>query len=343
MTKVDLAELSNTAITVAGVIYFVALLAHLVEWSRLRSLVGSPVAAGAGGAAEGDVLVHTGGPGGADAAEVAPDGADADAADQVAFWARLGVVLTVFAAIIHTVGVVTRGLAADPVRVPWGNMYEFTITAALVSVLMYLGLHRRLRLDWLGPVMVGFTWVVLLLAVRVLYIPIAPLMPSLQSPWLVIHVLAAILATGAFTVAAMASVLYLVKERAERRDRLRPGGYLERLPSLPGLDRVAYRVTAFAFPVWTFGVLIAGPIWAENAWGRYWGWDPKEVWAFITWVVYAAYLHARATRGWKGRQAAYVALVGVATLWFNFIGINYFFGDASMHSYALGEVVLRLG
>lgn len=345
MTKVDLAELSNTAITVAGVVYFVALLAHLVEWSRLRSLVGAPAAAeaGAGDARAGDVLVRTGGPGGADAAEVAPDGADADAADQVAFWARLGVVLTVFAAIIHTVGVVTRGLAADPVRVPWGNMYEFTITAALVSVLMYLGLHRRLRLDWLGPVMVGFTWVVLLLAVRVLYIPIAPLMPSLQSPWLVIHVLAAILATGAFTVAAMASVLYLVKERAERRDRLRPGGYLERLPSLPGLDRVAYRVTAFAFPVWTFGVLIAGPIWAENAWGRYWGWDPKEVWAFITWVVYAAYLHARATRGWKGRQAAYVALVGVATLWFNFIGINYFFGDASMHSYALGEVVLRLG
>ena len=81
---------------------------------------------------------------------------------------------------------------------------------------------------------------------------------------------------------------------------------------------------AFGFPVWTFAVLITGPIWAHQAWSSYWNWDPKEVWAFITWVVYAAYLHARATAGWKGRNAAIVALVGLATLWFNFIGINFF-------------------
>ncbi|MDP3967339.1 MAG: c-type cytochrome biogenesis protein CcsB [Nocardioides sp.] len=330
MSSTDLAALSNNAITLAGVLYFAALLAHLVEWSRLRAVVADasevtvPAEASVGG-----TLVATG-----------PGSATTAAAElpRVAFWARLGIVLTAFAAVVHAVGVVTRGLAADPIRVPWGNMYEFTISASLVAVLLYLGLHRRLRLDWLGPVMVGFTWVVLLAAVRLLYVPIAPLMPSLQSPWLVIHVLAAILATGAFTVAGMASVLYLVKERSQTRGRIRPGGYLDRLPALAGMDRVAYRLHAFAFPVWTFGVLIAGPIWAENAWGRYWGWDPKEVWSFITWVVYAAYLHARATRGWKGRQAALVALVGLATLWFNFVGINYFFGDASQHSYALLQV-----
>ena len=90
---------------------------------------------------------------------------------------------------------------------------------------------------------------------------------------------------------------------------------------------------AFGFPVWTFAVLITGPIWAHQAWSSYWNWDPKEVWAFITWVVYAAYLHARATAGWRGRNAAIVALVGAATLWFNFIGIN-FFSTTSQHSYA---------
>jgi cytochrome c-type biogenesis protein CcsB len=129
----------------------------------------------------------------------------------------------------------------------------------------------------------------------------------------------------------MCSALYLVKERWPHT---REGGYLSRLPDLASLDRMAYRTQAFAFPVWTFAALIAGPIWAQHAWGRYWGWDPKEVWAFVTWVVYAAYLHARATAGWKGRAAAIVALIGLATLWFNFVGINFFFGSGSQHSYA---------
>ena len=114
----------------------------------------------------------------------------------------------------------------------------------------------------------------------------------------------------------------------------RSTGYLARVPDLPALDRVSYRLHAFGFPVWTFAALVAGPIWAEYAWGRYWNWDPKEVWAFITWVVYAAYLHARATAGWRGKAAAVIALVGFATLLFNFVGINFFFGGGSLHSYA---------
>jgi cytochrome c-type biogenesis protein CcsB len=132
----------------------------------------------------------------------------------------------------------------------------------------------------------------------------------------------------------MASLLFLVKDSAGRRGRLRSGGYLDRMPDLSSLDRMAYRLHAFGFPVWTFAALVAGPIWAQYAWGRYWGWDPKEVWAFITWVIYAAYLHARATAGWKGRAAAVLALVGLATLLFNFVGINFFFGGTSQHSYA---------
>ena len=143
---------------------------------------------------------------------------------------------------------------------------------------------------------------------------------------------AAVIATGAFTVGAMASALYLVKARAERRTDASSTGYVARLPKAAVLDRVAYRVHAFGFPVWTFAALVAGPIWAEYAWGSYWNWDPKEVWAFITWVVYAGYLHARATAGWKGRAAAILCLVGFATFVFNFIGVNLFVGG--LHSYA---------
>ena len=156
-----------------------------------------------------------------------------------------------------------------------------------------------------------------------------------------LDLLAADFTTGAFTLGGITSLLYLLKARSTKDT-----GYLARLPELAALDRIAYRMHAFGFPVWTFAVLITGPIWAHQAWGSYWNWDPKEVWAFITWVVYAAYLHARATAGWRGRNAAILALVGAATLWFNFIGIN-FFSTTSQHSYAEGagterSVVLRL-
>jgi len=311
--------LSNQAVAVCAVAYFLALLAHLVEWAAARSVPvaaaeGAEVAAGQGGV---DVLTRT-----------------AVDTERVERWARIGVVLTVVAAGVHLVAVVARGLAADPVRVPWGNMYEFTLTATLVVTLGYLLLYRRFALAWLSPVVTGFVLVTLMVDVLLLYTPVVALRDALQSPWLVIHVIAAIIATGAFTLGGMCSALYLVKDWRLRAGSLKPGGYLSRLPDLDGLDRMAYRTQAFAFPVWTFAALIAGPIWAQHAWGRYWGWDPKEVWAFITWVVYAAYLHARATAGWKGRAAAIVALIGLATLWFNFVGINFFFGSGSQHSYA---------
>jgi cytochrome c-type biogenesis protein CcsB len=180
----------------------------------------------------------------------------------------------------------------------------------------------------------AFEVVVLMLAVLLLYVPAGPLVPALHSYWLVIHVMAAVVASGAFAVGAIASALFLVKDRALRKGSLAPGSYLDRLPELSVLDRVAYRLHAFGFPVWTFAALIAGPIWAEYAWGSYWNWDPKEVWAFITWVVYAAYLHARATAGWRGKAAAVIALIGFASLLFNFVGINFFFGSSSLHSYA---------
>lgn len=334
MTHDQFEVLSNQAVAACAVFYFVAFLAHLAAWAAGRAPRVAAVPAARSAAAGGtDVLVR------ADA----PDATE-EREERRGRFDRIGVVLTVVAAGLHLLAVVTRGLAADPVRVPWGNMYEFTLTATAVVTLVYLTLYRRYRLDWLSPIVTGFVLVVLMVDVLLLYDPAYQLRDALQSPWLVIHVIAAIIATGAFTVGGMCSVLYLVKERwlAKQGEdgAVETEGYLSRLPGPASLDRLAYRMHAFAFPVWTFAALIAGPIWAQSAWGRYWGWDPKEVWAFITWVVYAAYLHARATAGWRGRSAAIIALVGLATLWFNFVGINFFFGSGSQHSYA-AELITR--
>ena len=242
----------------------------------------------------------------------------------------IGISLTVLATALLAAGVLFRGLAAA--RVPWGNMYEFAVAGALVVAVVYVGLVARMGISWLGPIVTGFVVIVLGLSILV-YVPAGPLVPALDSYWLALHVSAAAIAGGAFVVGAGASALFLVKDRAERRS---PGsgerGLLGRLPTTAAMDRLAYRVHAFAFPLWTFAALIAGPIWAEHAWGRYWGWDPKEVWAFITWVVYAGYLHARATAGWRGKGAAVLALIGFTTFIFNFVGINLF--GSGLHAYS---------
>jgi len=333
--------LSNQAVAACGIVYFLAVLAHMARWASGRKVeepaeetVASPVSVGA---ASSSAPVSSG----------STTVSAAGESERMELFGRIGLSLTVVAAFVHFIAMVSRGLASDPVRVPWGNMYEFTLTGTWVVVMGYLLLYRRFSLSWLSPVVTTFVLVTLMVDVLLLYTPVVPLRDALQSPWLVIHVVAAITATGAFTLGGMCSALYLVKERWQRKQDANPDaagsaasrGYLARLPALGVLDRVAYRTHAFAFPIWTFAALIAGPIWAHYAWGRYWGWDPKEVWAFITWVVYAAYLHARATSGWKGRSAAIVALVGLATLWFNFVGINFFFGSGSQHSYAAPEPV----
>ena len=316
--------LSNQAVAASAVVYFLALLAHLVEWSALRKEP-VPAASEDRSAGAGSVAVATGGPG---------EGTGRSSARPELF-GRLGLLLTVLAVAVQFLALFARGMAAEPNRVPWGNMYEFTLSGTFVVALFYLVLYRRFSLAWMAPVVVGFVLTFLMVGVLWLYDPVAPLTEALYSYWLVIHVVSAILATGAFTLGGICSALYLLKERSAAKGRAT--GYLARVPAPAVLDRLAYRIHSFGFPVWTFAVLITGPIWAHQAWSSYWNWDPKEVWAFITWVVYAAYLHARSTAGWKGRNAAILALVALATLWFNFIGIN-FFSSTSQHSYAAPAV-----
>ena len=241
---------------------------------------------------------------------------------------RSAVALTTLAVGLHAAAVVARGLTAG--RAPWGNMYEYATGVALAAAAGWLVMTRQQPVRYLGTWIVGAVLLTLGLSVTVLYAPADELVPALNSYWLVIHVAAAIIAGGVFTLGAGASLLYFVRTRADRRGRA-DRGLAAGLPSASALDRVTYSATLFAFPVWTFAV-IAGAIWAEDAWGRYWGWDPKETWAFITWVLYAAYLHAGATAGWKGRRAQALALGGYASFVFNFFGVNIWI--SGLHSYA---------
>src|SRR5690625_2223216 len=240
---------------------------------------------------------------------------------------RAGIALTTLATVVLAAGVIMRAIGAQ--RVPWGNMFEFSITAALIASVAVLVVIRKPTYRPLAIWVILPVFITLGLAVTVLYVPPGPLVPALRSYWLIVHVGATVLAFGLFTVAAIASALQLISQRSARL--VRTSGFGALLPSSDTLDRLAYRLNAVAFPIWTFGPLILGAVWAEVSWGRYWGWDPKEVWALITWLVYAAYLHARATAGWRGSRASIVGLIGFATALFSYYGVNVFF--EGLHSY----------
>ena len=242
-------------------------------------------------------------------------------------WGRIAIALTSLAFLLHLVGVIARGISAH--RVPWGNMYEFSTTGSVAVTGMFLLLLRRHSLRWLTLVVTFAVLVTLGSAITLLYVPSAPLVPALKSTWLVIHVSAAVISGGVFLLANAVAGAYLYLDRVESRGP-RPAWALK-IPSLDALDRLCYRLVAFVFPLWTFSV-IAGAIWAESAWGRYWGWDPKETWAFITWVAYAAYLHARATAGWKGRRAAWLCLLAGSSFLFNYVYVNVW--GSGKHTYS---------
>lgn len=232
---------------------------------------------------------------------------------------------------LQLAALVTRGLAAG--RVPWANLYEFTLMGTFVAVAVFVGLCLRWDVRFLGTVVLGLSSLALAVALVGFYTPAMPVEPILQSYWLVIHVSIATAATGLLTVGFAASTLQLLRDSRDRGStRLsQRWAWLDGLPKPVRLEALAFRLNAVGFVLWTF-TLVAGAIWAEAAWGRYWGWDPKEVWTLVVWVVYAAYLHARTTRGWSGRRAAWFVVVGYATVIFNFTGVNLVFN--SLHSYA---------
>ena len=304
MTATSLAEASNAFIYMTMVTLAIAMVVFSVSFAagRRRTAAAAPVAASSG------------------AGSVAVLERPSEPAEQPGRRsANIGMSLTWLATGLLLVGVVLRGVWAG--RPPLGNMYEFSITSALGILVIFLGISTKRDVRWLGLFVVTPVLLVLGLAVTVLYTEAAQLVPALKSYWLVIHVSAAMISAAAFTVAGASAALALAKGRWD----------IPHIPSKPVLETFTYRIIAFSFPLWTFAV-VAGAIWAEAAWGRYWGWDPKETWAFITWVVYAAYLHARSTRGWRENRASWIAILGVVTFLINYFGVNFFL--QGLHSYS---------
>ena len=247
---------------------------------------------------------------------------------------RAGLILVYAGIALLLVCIVLRGLATT--RVPWGNMYEFinlTCFSGLVAgaIVLRRAQYRALWVFVLVPVLILLT-----VSGRWLYTNAAPVMPALQSYWLPIHVSVVSLGSGVFLVAGVSSILFLVKMSrlgapSESAAQGTAARIVARLPDAQTLDRIAYRTTIFAFPVFGFGVIF-GAIWAEEAWGRYWGWDPKETVSFIAWVIYAAYLHARSTAGWRDKKAAWINVAGFVAMVFNLFFINLV--TVGLHSYA---------
>jgi cytochrome c-type biogenesis protein CcsB len=241
---------------------------------------------------------------------------------------RVAVALAVLGWMLHFGATVLRGVAAE--RVPWANMFEFGLTATAVGMGVFLLTLLWKDLRFLGAYITGMTVLSLGIVTVNFYVDIVPLPPALQSAWLVIHVFVASLATGFFAIGAGLSIMQLMRTQREVR-KVEGLRFLDTLPGATTLESLAYRVNVVGFVFWTF-TLIAGAIWAERAWGRYWGWDTKEVWTFIIWTLFAGYIHARATRGWRGDRSAWLAIVGFSAVIFNYTIVNLFF--KGLHSYS---------
>ncbi len=246
--------------------------------------------------------------------------------------ARIGLSITWLGFALQIVATVLRGIAAS--RVPWANMYEFAMTGTLMIMSVFLIVNLKWDIRYLGAFITGLVLLLLGISATRYYVEVVPLPPALQSYWLVIHVFVATLATGFFALGFALSLAQLLQERRERATTDKQASrwaWLSRLPNSVTLENFAYRLIIVGFVLWTF-TLIAGAVWAEKAWGRYWGWDVKEVWTFIIWTIYAGYLHARSTRGWRGSRSATLAMIGFGAVIFNFTVVNIFF--KGLHAYS---------
>jgi cytochrome c-type biogenesis protein CcsB len=311
-----LAEYSLVAIYSAIAVYAMAFIAYVLDLSK-RTADAQAIPAAAAQA-------YVGKAGGTAVAERQATSTPADASR----YQRVAFALTILAWVIHVGSIVLRGIAAG--RVPWANMFEFACMGTALTIAVFLAVQFWRDLRFLGAFIVGLVVLLLGLSAVNFYVPITPLPPALQSVWLVIHVFVATLATGFFAVGGGLSIAQLLQSKREA------GGlpklqFLRSFPASDRLEAIANRVIIVGFAFWTF-TLIAGAIWAERAWGRYWGWDTKEVWTFIVWVVFAGYIHARATRGWRGNPSAWLAIVGFAAVLFNFTVVNLFF--SGWHAYS---------
>jgi cytochrome c-type biogenesis protein CcsB len=332
MPSAELVGYSNLALYSAMAIFTVSMLLFAAYLAAL-----GPVAAERTGKRRQRQLVAAGSstatPADAPAPSDAPSSGSADAlveppSPRAAKTGNIALSLAWLGTLLLFASVAMRGLAV--MRPPWGNMFEFATAGAAAASLAYCLLARRRHWEWLGLFVIGPILLVLGLAMFAFYTEAAELMPALKSVWLVIHVVVAILAVAVFTIGFSIGIVYLVKRRREENPPARRN-FMESLPPATSLERAAYGLNMVGFILWTF-TLVAGAIWAQKAWSAYWTWDPKEVWTFVIWVVYAAYMHARATAGWEPRKAMWIALAGYVCVLLNFTVVNLLF--TGLHSYS---------
>jgi cytochrome c-type biogenesis protein CcsB len=328
MPSADLVGYSNLALYSAMGVFTVSMLlfaAYLAALGPVAAERGSRrsrqlVAAGSGSAASGSAAPSASGDD--------PHTGSQEPSARARKTANIALSLAWLGTLLLIASVVMRGLAV--MRPPWGNMFEFATAGAAAAALAYCLLARRRHWEWLGLFVIGPVLLTLGLAMFAFYTEAAELVPALKSVWLVIHVVVAFLAVAVFTIGFSIGVVYLVRRRREENPPERPN-FVETLPSSAALERAAYGLNMVGFILWTF-TLVAGAIWAQKAWSSYWTWDPKEVWTFVVWVVYAAYMHARATAGWEPRKAMWIALAGYVCVLLNFTVVNLVF--TGMHSYS---------
>jgi len=232
----------------------------------------------------------------------------------------------------NTVGILMRWmesyrLGGDYGHAPFSNMYESLVFFGWTIALIYLVLERRYQFRTLGALAAPLACIALAYASFTPDKSIQPLIPALQSNWLIAHVITCFLGYAAFAIAFAASILYLLKANGGGPSG---NGVKYRIPSRDLLDELTHQLVMFGFLFLTAGI-ITGAVWAKQAWTRYWSWDPKETWSLITWLIYAALLHFRMMRGWRGRRIAILSIIGFFAVLFTYFGVNYFL--AGLHSY----------
>ena len=214
---------------------------------------------------------------------------------------------------------------------PLSNLFESVVFFSWTIILIFLIIDFKYKYHAVGFFVVPFALFGMAWAQLGLDSGIEPLVPALQSNWLMYHVVTCFLGYAAFAVACGISIMYLLREKMEQGGGNAPaGGLLSMFPSIKILDDLNYRAIMIGFPLLTLGI-VTGAAWANYAWGTYWSWDPKETWSLIVWFVYAAFLHARITRGWVGRRAAILSVIGFAATIFCYLGVNLFL--SGLHSY----------
>ncbi|MDA8160779.1 MAG: c-type cytochrome biogenesis protein CcsB [Desulfobacteraceae bacterium] len=254
---------------------------------------------------------------------------------------RIGIVaslVTLVSFLAQTTGIVLRWVESYKMgfgHAPLSNMYESLVFFSWATAIFYLWLEWRFKNRTIGAFAVPFAFLSMAYASFGSQIDseIKPLVPALQSNWLIAHVVTCFIGYAAFAVAGGMGVMYLLKDRHETNVGGKKGqdsGLLATLPSLRVIDDLIYKCIIFGF-VWLSTGIITGAIWANKAWGTYWSWDPKETWSLITWFVYAAALHARFVRGWSGRRIAWLAVIGVFSVVFTYYGVNFLL--SGLHSY----------